>query len=226
MKTSNILELWKTGSYTEDMMIPSFGSHLAFRTALIQADIKCPAPCVGVHVEIYRESSACMDERYESIEWVSKSYGISRANAVRFINTPPDNVKMTVSDEQDIRELAAIGMSPLAIANRLGCSSYKIRKVIGLTRATVSDATKADILADLVAGYAHKDIALKYGVSESTVSNINPNKISKPKRKPLSTRSWNQLKGSMNQHSISELSRMYNISRAYIYARLAKETEE
>lgn len=224
MKT--VLELWKTGSFTEDMMIPSFGSHLAFRLALIQADMKCPAPCVGVHAEIYREASACMDERYDSLEWVSKSYGISRSNATRFMRTAPDNVKLTASDEHDIRQLLAIGMSPLAISNKLGCSTYKIRKVIGLERGFITSEIKEAVLADLARGLLQKDIALKHNISESSVSNINPNKIAKPKRPPLNEQQWEQLKASMSRHSISELSRMYGISRAYIYARLAKETQE
>lgn len=218
-----VLELWKTGQYTEEMMLAAYESHLNFRLALIQADLPCPTPGISVHAEIYRESTVCDDERYESSEWVCKSYGISRAMAVRFMREPPDNVKLTATDETDIRQLATLGLSPLAIAERLGCSSYQVRKALGFERAIIDDVTIESVRNDLAKGFTQKEIALRYGISESSVSNIKPNKIAKPKRRPPSDKDWESLKTSMRLYSISELARMYNISRAYIYARLAKE---
>lgn len=223
----NVLILWQTGSYTEDTIVHTLlCSYVEFRLALIQADMQVPAATAGVHEEIYREHNLGADERYDSAEWISKSYGISYSTARRYCKEPAPSVSLTGCTDEDIKRHLDAGFDPMTVAELLGCTSLRIRKIMQPARANITADVKDAIVSELNKNVPQKTIALKYGVSESSVSKLNPNKVSKPKKKPLDEKSWDSLKVSMQRYSVSELARMYNVSRAYIYARLAKEKQK
>lgn len=219
-----LVEAWRTGEYSEDEIVEAFAcEYKDFRLALTKHDI--PAPETIPHklqLEIYREYSVG-NEWYDSVSWIANTYSISMASAVRFRQEKPQQLISTGHTLKDIERYAEAGFDQISIANALGCSANQVRRALGVKRQTVTADIKLAILDDLAAGYQQKVIALKYGVSESTVSYLNPNKIKKGRCKGLSDHKWQSLKAEMRMYSVSELSRLYNVSRAYIYARLKKD---
>lgn len=77
--------------------------------------------------------------------------------------------------------------------------------------------------AMLAKGLTQEEIAGELGISQASVSLANPSRKSKNRGKPLPDKDWEGLKASMDQYTISELARMYKVSRPYIYARLKRE---
>lgn len=227
-KQKLIVEAWRAGIWTEENVTRAFEcSYLEFRTALLQAGLQVPTEKpIGLLTEIYREFNIGADDRYENAEWVSKAYGISRSSAIRHCNNPPDNLVRTAMPIEDIKTYYEAGFDIITIGNLFDVPVTAIRKALNIKRAIISEEVKEAIVCEIEDGTLHRDIALKYGVSESTVSSLNPNKIHKTRRQGLEEKEWQDLKVSLNSYSISELSRLYNISRGYIYARLAKEKDD
>lgn len=223
-----IVTAWQCGIWTEESITRAFSvSYLDFRTALLQAGLSVPTEKpTGLLTEIYREFNIGADDRYENPEWIAKSYGISRSSAIRHCNNPPDNLVRTSMPIEDIKTYYEAGFDIITIGNLFDVPVTAIRKALNIKRAVISEETKEAIVCEIEEGVLHRDIALKYGVSESTVSSLNPNKIHKTRRQGLEEKEWQDLKASMNSYSISELSRLYKISRGYIYARLAKENND
>lgn len=222
----NIIELWKTGAYTEDTIVRTLGcSYLDFRQALIESKLPLPPDLTtGLHFEIYHEFISGVDERYEDLTWIAKSYGIQISTASRYRSMAPVNAKLNLATDDDIKQYIAAGFDPKTIASLLNCSVRRVTKLRGpRSKAVVTEETRAAIVADIKDGMLHHTIAIKYGVSESLVSKLNPNKVAKPKRPPLDDTEWALAKASLTRYSISEVARMHNVSRAYIYGRLAKE---
>lgn len=220
-----IIELWKTGEYTEDTVVQTLKcSYATFRSMLIEHGEALPERMAdGVHEEIYREYQSGVDERYDDAEWIANTYGMSKAAALRYRRDRPKSVQLTGYTDTDIVAHLKAGFTPEAVAFLLGCSSNRVRKNLKPLKKEITEQVKESVLEALAKGEPHKRIALSLGISESMVSKLNPNKTPKPKRPPLSDEAWEQLKVSMSRYSVSELARMYNISRAYIYGRLAKE---
>lgn len=182
-----------------------------------------PRPSPAVHLEIYREFTAGLDDRYSSATWIAQQYGISTATAIRYRNEKPRQLASASCSTEEIIRYSEAGFEPEDIAKALSCTSARVRKALGIKRQIITDDIKLAVEEELAKGISQKTLALRYGISESSVSNINPCKTPKPKRQGLSDDNWESLKVSMSKYSMSELARLYNISRAYIYARLAKE---
>lgn len=221
-----ITELWKTGAFTEDMIVHSLQcSYLDFRRALIEDGAELPDTLSkGMHLEIYRMYSSGVDARYERLKWIAANYGISPTTASKFRSKAPTSRDLLLHTEEDIKKFIEAGVDADTIIEKFKVSKHKLKKLRGVShKRVIPDEVVEGILADLKSHMPQADIAAKYGVSASTVSKINPDKISKPKSKPLDDDEWQLVKTSLQRYSISEVARMHNVSRAYIYGRLAKE---
>lgn len=224
----NIIELWKTGAYTEDSIVRTLKcSYLDFRQALIKAGEALPdSSTTSLHFEIYREYISGVDERYEELDWIAKSYGLSLPTSARYRSLPPVTTKLLLATDDDIKQYLTAGFDAKTIASLLNCSVRRVNKLRGpKSKSNVTDELREAIITDLAKGMLQRTIAIKYGVSDSLVSKINPNKVAKPKRPPLDETEWLLAKASLTRYSVSEVARMHNVSRAYIYGRLAKEKD-
>jgi hypothetical protein len=225
---SNLINLWKTGAYTEDTVVRTLQcSYLKFRQALVSNNEPLPDSIPsGLHFEIYREYISGVDERYDDLKWLAESYGLPLSTVSRYRTTAPVKTEPLLVTDEDIRQYLAAGFDSKTIASILNVAANRVNKLKGpKTKAAVTDATRASIVADLAKGMLHHTIAIKYNVSESLVSKLNPNKVAKPKRPPLDETDWALAKASLTRYSVSEVARMHNVSRAYIYGRLAKEKD-
>jgi predicted DNA-binding protein YlxM (UPF0122 family) len=77
------------------------------------------------------------------------------------------------------------------------------------------------IRRDLANGIPQTVIAEKHGVSQSMVSKLNPNpKCSRKRGKRLTLGEWRELLSQYPRFTVTELAKMYGVSRAAIYTRL------
>lgn len=220
-----ITELWKTGAFTEDMIVRSLQcSYLDFRRALIQAKLALPdSLSKGMHFEIYRMYSVGADIRYNRVKWIADSYGISQTTASKFRAEPPANKDLVLYTERELKDYLDAGFEPDILVQEFKCPLNKVKRLKSKSRTKIPDEVKEAILVDLDSKMTHVEIAAKYGISASMVSKINPVKVAKPKSRPLDETDWQLAKASLQRYSVSEVARMHNVSRAYIYGRLAKE---
>lgn len=109
------------------------------------------------------------------------------------------------------------------LAERYKCSASAIRRAM-INGAEGKILAKKDIetlvhrmLADKI---PQTDIAKALGISQATVSKLNPNPIKRPRGKKLSPKQWDELMLQLPYFTVTELARMYQTSRASIYARI------
>lgn len=81
----------------------------------------------------------------------------------------------------------------------------------------------AESVAELLAKkLPQAEIAKQLGISQPQVSKLNPNPLRKPRGRKMTEELWCELLSQYPRFSITELAKMYGISRASIYARLPK----
>lgn len=219
-----ILTGWDGGA-TEDELVAALDcTYLEIREALAKCNRDIPKTIpTGLKQEIYDESLQCADERYDDVNWISSAYGIAYNIAYYYRINPPK------AEEYTRRIIEFHKANPKAtrkeIQARLNMSGYKVNRALGRSRAhNYLEHSEKEIVRDrLINGELQQDLAKEYGVSQSTISKLNPNRSTRVRRDPLSDERWAQLKDSLKTLNVSEVSRQYNISRAYIYKRLNNE---
>lgn len=113
------------------------------------------------------------------------------------------------------------------LADKLATSWWRVRHAVTgrFTAGMIQDAkrTRDDmIIEDLAKGIPQTELAIKYGITQSMISKLNPNPIKKKRGKPLPKETWDELLAQYPRFTVSDLSRMYKVSRASIYSRLNK----
>ena len=113
------------------------------------------------------------------------------------------------------------------LADKLATSWWRVRHAVTgrFTAGMIQDAkrTRDELIAeDLVKGIPQAELAIKYGITQSMISKLNPNPIKKKRGKPLPKETWDELLSQYPRFTVSDLSRMYKVSRASIYSRLTK----
>lgn len=82
--------------------------------------------------------------------------------------------------------------------------------------------SKSSIQQLLARGYTQVEVSEMTGVSQATVSNYNPKRRTKSRGKSLTESEWQSLLADAKRFTISELARLYKVSRAQIYSRMKK----
>lgn len=221
MNKDSIIAIWQSQQYSETDITKAFNiCHRDLRILLQRHDIAVPDTIPhSMKLEIYRDMSE------DPVHKIAKDYGVGPATIIRYRKSVP---VLTTEDDStvingSIKDYHEAGYSNKEIMEVLGVSYYTIRKALAEPRKELTAELIAKIQEDLNNGMFQADIAAKYSVSPATVSKYNPNKKPKPRGTGLDDDQWAQLKASLGLYSISEVSRMYKVSRPYIYARLNKE---
>lgn len=232
-----ILESWKRGVLSEDEFCKAYNvSHLELRQELLLACHPLPELSYGCKQEIY-QAYQHGEELYDRAAWIADNYGIGISTVIRVRKHEP--YKPVTIDAEPIIAAYKAGLSVPNLVEAFGHSRVKTIELLGdayikgrhniISQAgtnsheVIGKAYADDIASMLAKGKLQSEIADELGISQATVSRYNPNKIAKSRRQPLDDAQWTNLKFDMNKYNMSELARMYNISRAYIHARLAKE---
>lgn len=226
---NTILELWRSGAYSEDEIVKAVKcSHLDFRQTLITNCLELPTPGRGLHFEIYSEYQAG-NEQYDDMLEIARMYGISRSTAYRYCHDRPATSSKKEQDEL-IKAALINGYSVKEIVTVFNVSTTKVYslrstiKGLNVTRkGKLTDDDREAIQELLAKGVEQNTIAEQFGVSPAMVSYLKPNRIAKPRGSVPDEEGWAQIKAELTRYTISEVARMHNISRACIYARLAKE---
>lgn len=232
-----ILESWKRGVLSEDEFCKAYNvSHLELRQELLLACHPLPELSYGCKQEIYQAYQRG-DELYDKGVWIADNYGIGISTAMRVRKYEP--YQPVSIDAEPIIAAYKAGLSVPNLMEAFGYSRARIIETLGdayikgrhsvisqsgkNSHAVIGQDYADDIISMLAKGKLQSEVADELGISQATVSRYNPNKIAKSRRQPLDDVQWNNLKFDMKRYNLSELARMYNISRAYIHARLAKE---
>lgn len=109
------------------------------------------------------------------------------------------------------------------LAESLHSTEHRVQTaMLGQFNATDYEQRDREIVRDILDGIPHSEIATKYRVSVSRVSQLNPNPIRKPRKVKLTGIQWQELISQYPRFTISELAQLYQVSRAAIYRRLVK----
>lgn len=229
---NTILELWRSGAYSEDEIVKAVKcSHLDFRQTLITNCLELPTPGRGLHFEIYSEYQAG-NEQYDSLKEVAHIYGISMSAAYKYCNTAPavrdrkeqdELIKAALINGYSVKEITAVFNASTNKVYSLRSTIKGIKGLKATRKGKLTDDDREAIQELLANGVEQNTIAEQFGVSPAMVSYLKPNRIAKPRGNVPDEEGWAQIKAELTRYTISEVARMHNISRACIYARLAKE---
>lgn len=219
MNKKSIIEIWQSQQFSETDITKAFNiTHRDLRILLQRHDIAVPEVVPhSMKLEIYRDM--CED----TIHKIAKDYGIAQATIYRYRQSVP---KLD-DDEHCSKDLIISyhekGYTDKEIMDALDVSYYKVRKALSTGRKSITPELIASIQGDLANGMYQTDIAAKYGIAPATVSKYNPNRRTQERRQALDDDTWTNLKAHLQRYSLSEVARMFNVTRPYIYARLNKE---
>lgn len=109
------------------------------------------------------------------------------------------------------------------LAVELACAELSIKKaMLGDYHQDTVEARNDAIKAELAKHTPQKVIAEMFGVSQATVSKLNPKPIKRPRGARMREQDWEELFSQYPRFNVTELAQMYGISRARIYGRMNK----
>lgn len=219
MNKKSIIAVWQSQQFSETDITKAFNiTHRELRILLQRHDIAVPEDIPhSMKLEIYRDM--CNDQ----VSMIAKDYGIAQSTIYRYRHSVPKLEPDEHHSKDVILSYHEKGYTDKEIMDALNISYYKVRKALSTGRKSITPELIADIQEDLANGMYQTDVAAKYGIAPATVSKYNPNRRAQKRRQALDDDTWANLKAQLQYHTISEVARMYNVTRPYIYARLNKE---
>lgn len=219
MNKKSIIEIWQSQQFSETDITKAFNiTHRDLRILLQRHDIAVPeAVPHSMKLEIYRDMSD------DTLHKIAKDYGIGPGTVCRWRKSVPLIDDEHTASKDDILRYHEKGYTDKEIMDALDVSYYRVRKALSTCRKAITPELIASIQEDLANGMYQTDIAAKYGVAPATVSKYNPNRRTQERRQALDDDTWANLKAHLERYTLSEVARMFNVTRPYIYARLNKE---
>lgn len=215
-------------NFSEDALTVSFDcSFEVVRKAKVAAGLKPEQP---VSVECLKEIRLLTTAI--TIDHAAHRYNCTTADVLRayYNRRPRNNLKYYTLNE--LKPWFATGLPFETLAETLNCSvrhlqaNFKeVRKEL-TGRDRLSEQAKDELLNALMNKEGTQaELADKFGVSQSTVSRLKPDRQKRKAYNFLSEEDWAKLISEVKTRklSISEASRVYNISRPSIYQRLKED---
>ena len=174
----------------------------------------------------------CLDK---SIQETAELYQCSKAEVLKaryHLSKSRPNTRPTVDE---LKPWLLAGLSEAEIAEEFGCTARHVSKIkqqlpeyqelFGSQRLSKTEVEHVRIaLAKKLA--TQQELAIVYNISQSRVSQLNPNKQKRALYGKLTDAVWAKIKPLIGKKQIAELARDFNLSRGAIYGRLKKEKRD
>lgn len=214
-------------AFTETQVVNTFEvSYLDVRIAKRRLGLSLESP---VSYGCLQEISYLHDE--ESITSICNKYRCEPTEVQKARYRLPKKQAYTRPKAEEIVPWLATGLAETTIADALGCSVRYVRRMAKQhadmfpTRAhtRLSAEQEQALVAQLKQGcYTQEQIATAFGVSQSKISQLNPNKQTRAPYGKLTDKAWKEIKTALinKDAGVSELARRYNVSRGAIYQKI------